>query len=178
MTHLFLLLELYMADFSFRISPNIMLGSYATGRIGHFAAGYGSKFMLIADPVLKETGTTAKITQALADCKIDFFTFDSLTDVAETKTVEQALQLARQAHITGVIAAGGGKTLHVARAVCAIFNENRTVYDIADGAAVTESPLPLICVPTTGRDSFIFTELVPLVDSRRACASSSSSTRT
>ena len=156
-----------MADLTFRISPNLIVGSYTTGRIGQFAADYGSKYMLVIDPVLKEMGTMEKVTQALTEHQLEFFIFDLLTETAETKTVKQALQLARQAHITGVLAVGGGKTLHVARSVAALFNEKRGVYDIIDGAnTVTENPLPLICVLTTGRDSFIFTDQIPVIDSR------------
>ena len=42
-----------MADFIFKISPNIVLGSYAITRIGQYAQELGSKFMVIIDPMLK-----------------------------------------------------------------------------------------------------------------------------
>lgn len=157
---------IYMADLNFRISPNVILGAYATSRLGQFALAYGTKFMLIIDPVLKSLGTTAKIAQALTDHNVDFFTFDSLTEVPETKTIEQALQLARQSHIQGIIAVGGGKTIHIARAVCALFNETKNLYDYVEGAVANADPLNLICVPTTNRDALLFTNLIPVVDSR------------
>ena len=72
-----------MADLTFRISPNIVLGSYTTGRLGQFALSWGTKYMLICDPVLKEVGTTEKITTALTDRGIDFFIFDTLSDIVE-----------------------------------------------------------------------------------------------
>ena len=49
-----------MADFIFRISPNIVLGSYTTSRLGQFARDYGSKYIIIMDPILKEVGTSDK----------------------------------------------------------------------------------------------------------------------
>ncbi|MCR5725054.1 MAG: iron-containing alcohol dehydrogenase [Treponema sp.] len=156
-----------MADLTFRISPNIVLGSFTTSRLGQFALAWGKKYMLIVDPVLKELGTTEKITSALTDRGIDFFIFDAISETAETKTVDQALTLARQAHVQGVIAAGGGKTLHIARAVCALYNSPVDVYDFIEGRASPETePLALICIPTTSRDSFIFTDIIPLIDSR------------
>lgn len=155
-----------MADLTFRISPNIVLGSYTTGRLGQFALAWGQKYMLIIDPVLKEVGTTEKITASLTERGIDFFIFDTLSETAETKIIDQALMLARQAHIQGVIAAGGGKTLHVARAVCALYSEKRDIYELLEGSAVTTPPLPLLCIPTTGRDPFIFSDMIPLIDSR------------
>lgn len=155
-----------MADFIFRIQPNIVLGSYTTSRLGQFARDYGSRYMVILDPILKEVGISAKVLQSLTDRKIDYFTFDELTNAADTQVVNTALSLAREAHIHGVIAAGGAKTLNVARAVCALYNESHDLYDFVDGAAPTTAPLPLICVPTTMRDNFMFTDRTPVVDAR------------
>ncbi len=156
-----------MADLTFRISPNIVLGAYTLSRLGQFALSWGSKYMLIADPVLKEVGVTEKITASLTDRGISFFVFDALTETAESKTVDQALALARQAHIHGVIAAGGGKTLHVARAVASLCNAKTDIYDALESDTAPKEPaLPLICIPTTSRDPFLFTDTIPLTDSR------------
>lgn len=155
-----------MSDFIFRIQPNIVLGSYTTSRLGQFARDYGSRFMVILDPILKEVGTSAKVLQSLTDRKIDYFTFDELTNASDTQVVNTALSLAKEAHIHGVIAAGGAKTLNTARAVCALYNESHDLYDFVDGAAPTSAPIPLICVPTTMRDNFMFTDRTPIVDAR------------
>lgn len=155
-----------MADFIFRLQPNIVLGSYTTSRLGQFARDYGSRYMVIIDPVLKEVGSSTKILQSLTDRKVDFFTFDEITSAADTQIVSNALSLAKEAHIHGVIAAGGSKTLNIARSVCALYNESHDLYDFVDGASPTTAPIPLICLPTTIRDSFIFTDKTPIVDSR------------
>lgn len=155
-----------MADFSFKISPNIILGSYTTSRLGEFALEYGKRFMLVLDPILKESGLAEKISESLSNRQIDFFTFEGVTEGSNTKTIQQALELAKKSHVNGVIAAGGGKALNVARAVCAVYNETKDFYDFVDGNALSAEPLPLICLPTTIRDSFLFTDYVPLTDSR------------
>lgn len=49
-----------MADFVFRISPNIILGPYTLARLGQVASAWGSHYMLIADPILKETLNSRK----------------------------------------------------------------------------------------------------------------------
>lgn len=155
-----------MADFIFRISPNIVLGSYTTSRLGQFARDFGSKFMVIIDPVLKEVGLSDKILQSLTDRKIDFFTFSELTDGASSKTIQQALALAKDAHIHGLIAIGGNKTLQIGRAVSAYYNEIQDLYTFIDGSLPSAAPLPLICVPTTPRAPFIFTDTIPVIDAR------------
>ena len=155
-----------MADFSFKVSPNILLGSYASSRIGQTVASYGSKFMLVLDPILRENGTAQKITKALDDKKIEYFIFDELSKGGDSEILERALKLGREAHIHGVIALGGGKPLSVGRAICSLFNEEHDLYDFLDGQLPKSTPLPFIAIPTTIRDAFIFTDTIPLVDAR------------
>ena len=145
-----------MADFIFKISPNIVLGSYAITRIGQYAQELGSKFMVIIDPMLKEVGISDKILQPLDEHKIDYFIFDEITNGATTQIISQALTLSREAHIHGVIAVGGAKTINIAKSVCSIFYEVHDLYEFVDGASPTVAPLPLLCVPSTMRDPFIF----------------------
>ena len=152
-----------MADFSFKVSPNILLGSYAASRIGSSVLSYGTKFMVIVDPILRENGTAEKITKALDDKKIDYFIFDEFSKGGDSETLGRCLKLAREAHVHGIIAMGGGKPISVARGVCALYNEIHDLYDFLDGATPKTSPLPLICIPTTIRDAFVFTDSIGFV---------------
>ena len=155
-----------MSDFIFRIQPNIVLGSYTTSRLGQYIRDYGSKFMVIIDPILKQVGNAEKITNTLTDRKIDFFTFDEIPEGADTQVVTDALRLAREAHVHCIIAVGGAKTLNVARAVASLYHETHELYDFLDGTMPTTAPLPLVAVPTTMRDSFIFTNCITINDAR------------
>lgn len=155
-----------MADFIFKISPNIVLGSYTITRIGQYALEYGSKFMVVIDPMLKEVGIADKILQPLDEHKVDYFLFDQILNGATTQSIDQALNLARDAHIHGIIAVGGAKTINIAKAVCSLFYELHDLYSFVDGASPEASPLPLICIPTTIRDPFIFSPFTPIIDSR------------
>lgn len=158
--------EFKLADLIFKISPNIILGSYVTSRLGQYAGEWGSKFMLIVDPILKESNTSQKVSQALSDRKIDFFTFDEISMLADTEVLSVALRLARDACVHGVIACGGARTLALAKAVCALYHETHDLYDFVDGCNPSVAPLPLICLPSTMRDVFLFTDRTPVVDAR------------
>jgi len=155
-----------MPDLVFRISPNIILGSYTTARLGQFARDWGTKFMVIMDPILKEVGLADKILQSLTDRKINYFVFNEMPDGASSKTIQQALALAKDAHIHGIIAAGGSKTLNIARAVCAYYNEIEDLYTFIDGSLPSAAPIPLICLPTTICPPFLFTDTAAIIDSR------------
>lgn len=156
-----------MSDFTFRISPNIVLGSYTTTRLGSFASEYGSKYILVADPILKESGNLEKITQSLKDNNVEFFIFDDLSKSVDSQVLSRALALSKESHIHGVIGAGGGKTLSLARMLAAVFNnESQDLYSVFDSCESKSEPLPLIALPTTMREAFVFTDKVPIVDAR------------
>ena len=100
-----------MSDFIFRITPNIMLGSYTVSRLGQQVLEFGSRFMVIMDPILHEMKTADKILESLNSRKIENFVFSEISDGATTKTIQRALTLAKEGHIHGIIAAGGTKAI-------------------------------------------------------------------
>lgn len=155
-----------MSDFIFKLQPNIVLGSYTSTRLGQFSKEIGTKFMLILDPLLKQMGASDKLIQSLDDRQIDYFLFDEIPEAANSEIIKTALDLARQAHVHGIIAVGGCKTLNLAKAVCALYNEEQDIYDFLDNSNPTSTPLPLICVPSTIRDLFLFSDKVPVIDAR------------
>lgn len=155
-----------MADFSLKISPNITLGSYSSTRLGQFVREWGTRYMLIMDPVLNESGAAEKIKVSLTDRNIDYFTFEELPSSPDSSILERAINLARDAHIHGVITAGGEKAGNLGRAVAALYHEANNLYEYVDGAAPTTSPLPCICLPTTIKDEFLFSDRIPVIDGR------------
>ncbi len=155
-----------MSDFIFRISPNVVLGSYTLSRLGQQVKEWGTRFMLIIDPVLNEMKIQENVVQSLNDRKIDIFIFNEITEGANTKTIQRALSLAKEGHVHGIIAVGGTKALNVGRLVAAFYNEIHDFYTFVDGAFPTTAPIPCICVPTTYKMPYIFTNEVPVTDSR------------
>lgn len=155
-----------MSDFILRINPNIILGPYTVSRLGNQVGEWGSRFMVIMDPILSEAKTSEKILNSLSDRKIDFFVFSELTEGNSSKTTERALSLAREGHVHGIIACGGEKALNIGRSVAALYNEIHPFYSFVDGALTNTSSLPCFCVPTTYRMPFVFTNEIPVTDAR------------
>ena len=155
-----------MGDFAFRITPNIILGSYTLSRLPQQVMEWGTRFMIIADPVLSEFGTIQKITQSFTDRKIEHFVFSEISEGNTSQLAKRALALAKEAHVHGIIAIGGSKALNIGRIVAAFFNEVHDFNNFVDGALPTTSPIPCICVPTIFSTPFIFTNEIPIKDSR------------
>lgn len=155
-----------MSDFIFRISPNIILGPYTVSRLGQQVQEWGTRFMVIMDPILNESGVSAKIMQSLTDRKIDCFVFSELNDGSSSKTIERALNLAKEGHVHGIIAVGGEKAINIGRSVAAFYNEVHNLYTFIDNALPTTQSLPCICIPTTYRTPYVFSSEIPVIDSR------------
>ncbi|HZK20615.1 MAG TPA: iron-containing alcohol dehydrogenase [Treponemataceae bacterium] len=155
-----------MADFIFKISPNIVLGAYASSRIGQFVHEWGKQYMLIADPVLNDTKIIEKVTKSLSDRGIEFFVFDEIPSAPDTEVIDRALSLAKKAHVHGILAVGGMKAACVGRTVASLYHENHDIYDFLDGARPSTAPLPFIFLLSTIRDPYLFSDRNPLVDAR------------
>ena len=90
-----------MGDFAFRITPNIILGSYTLSRLPQQVMEWGTRFMIIADPVLNEFGTIQKITQSFTDRKIEHFVFSEISEGNTSQLAKRALALAKEGHVHG-----------------------------------------------------------------------------
>ena len=155
-----------MSDLAFRINPNIILGSYTITMLAQQALEWGHRYMIIADPVLSELKLLQKLTDTLNSRKIENFVFNELSDGGSTKSIQRALALAKEGHIHGIIAFGGTKVLNVAQITAALYNESHDFYTFVEGAAPNSNPIPCICIPSTYREPFVFTNQIPITDSR------------
>ncbi|MDR1748053.1 MAG: iron-containing alcohol dehydrogenase, partial [Spirochaetaceae bacterium] len=155
-----------MNDFIFRVSPHIVLGSHTLARLGQLVSTWGSRYMLVCDPVLKDSGVAEKIRKGLESRNIDCFIFDEIPSAATAETLEQALTLARSARVEGVISTGGIKTANIGRALAALYHEKTDILNYIDGAMLLSTPLPYIELPSTMRDPFMLADRAPIIDPR------------
>lgn len=158
-----------MADFFFKISPNITVGTHTLTRLGHAVSRWLCKaekrFMLIADPVLRDFGVIDKAVSSLEEKDIEAFVFDDIPS-ADSSVLENALSLARGACVCGVISLGGVKASSLGRAIAALYRETGDVFDYIEGAPPSSDPLPFVEVLSTCRDPFMFMDKTPVVDGR------------
>ena len=155
-----------MGDFVFNLSPNLVVGADVLISLGDYASKYGSRFMLIVDPSFKDMELLVRIKQSLEQKSLKLFSFDGIQKTADAETVSRALRLAQVAHVDGVIALGDMLTCFVAKVVASLYNETDSVYSYLDGKVITEASIPLIQIPTSCNDPFLFTDMAYICDSR------------
>lgn len=155
------------SDLVFNISQNIVLGSFTINKLPLYLKEHGSAFMLIMEHSLKNTDIGKQLLKILDEHEVKYFIYDNTESGAESKNIECALTLARQAKIDGIVALGITQTLLIGALVASIYNDERSIYDIIDsGDTMKTAPLPLICVPSTIRVPYVFTSSIPFIDSR------------
>ena len=155
-----------MGDFVFNLSPNLIAGADILISLGDYVSKYGSRFMLIVDPSFKDMELLVRIKQSLEQKSLRLFTFDGVQKSPDTETVVRTLRLAGAAHVDGVIVLGDLTTCSIAKAVASLYNEEKPIYSYLEGEPVTKPSIPLIQIPTTCNNPFLFTNVVHLSDSR------------
>ncbi len=155
-----------MSSFVFNLSPNIIAGTDVLISLGESVAKYGSKFMLIADPRFKNAEVLVKIKQSLEQKGLKLFSFDSIGKCPDSETVVRALKIGKAACVDAVVVVGDVVACTVARAVVALYNQADSIYNYLEGVALDEEPIPLIQIPTTSDNPFLFDKTIYLTDSR------------
>ena len=80
-----------MSNFTFKLSSNIILGSYSIEKIGAEAVQFGKKFLFVVDPLMHETGIAKKVIDALEERGISVLVFDGVKRSADSDIIENAL---------------------------------------------------------------------------------------
>ncbi|MDR2184766.1 MAG: iron-containing alcohol dehydrogenase [Treponema sp.] len=155
-----------MADISFKLDPEIIIGMDTINRAGAICNLYGGRVLVATEQVLYENRSIERLTTVLTDAGVESIVFDEIPAQATADVAEAAATLARGARCSAIIGFGGLKTQAIARITAMIANSGCSVFDLLDGGKTEENFLPFIAVPTTGRDPFLFSSYFIAVDPR------------
>lgn len=157
-----------MADFQFSIRPRVWIGSDSLLRLPLLAGEFGvePRAILVADPLLHESGAVDRVRGLLEDRGIQVLLFDEIPERATTRAAEDALRLTRGSRAAFVIGLGGLKTLMAARAAACLGRDRLDLDAFAEGAQTRAPALPLVEIPTSLRHGFMCEEALFLTDAR------------
>lgn len=159
-----------MADFHYAVNTECYIGPDTLFKLPFLAGKYTHRALLIADPNLAELEILEKIQATLQGRSIETILFDELGKTADVQTVENAAELARGSRAPLIIAVGGIRALHCAKAAACLAPGTRSALSWLDGEPITEEPLRLILMPTTLRDPFLLSGECIITDSRNSAA--------
>ncbi|MFQ3546846.1 MAG: iron-containing alcohol dehydrogenase [Termitinemataceae bacterium] len=155
-----------MSDITFKLDPKISIGSEIINRLGLICSPFGSRVVLVTEPVLYENKLIERVQHVLEDSNIDVIIFDEVPPQATAEIAEQVAELARGSRSNIIVGLGGLKTQAIARLASMLVEPGSYLFDLLDGVLATWKCLPYIAVPTSGRDPFLFADRFIAVDPR------------
>ncbi|MDR0878051.1 MAG: iron-containing alcohol dehydrogenase [Treponema sp.] len=152
-------------DISFKLNPEVLIGADTVNRVGAVCGRYGSRVLVATEQVLYEKQSIERLAGVLDDAGIEAIIFDEIPAQATADVAETVADLARGARCSAIIGFGGLKTQAIGRLAAIMAPEKTEVFGLLDGQK-TESFLPYVAIPTTGRDPFMFSDYFIAVDPR------------
>jgi alcohol dehydrogenase len=152
-------------DISFKLNPEVLIGADTVNRVGAVCGHYGSRVLVATEQVLYEKQNIERLAGVLEDAEIEAIIFDEIPAQATADVAETIADLARGARCSAIVGFGGLKTQAISRLAAIMAPAKIEVFNLLDGQK-TESFLPYIAIPTTGRDPFMFSDNFIAVDPR------------
>jgi alcohol dehydrogenase len=155
-----------MPDISFKLDPELIIGVNTLSRAGTICGLYGKRALLIAEHKPQENRKIERLSGILRDSGIETIFYNEVTPQAMANKAETAAALARGSRCNLIIALGGPAVQTIARITAISANSGMEIPDLLDGESPQGDFLPLIAIPTTGEDPFIFAHHFIAVDPR------------
>lgn len=137
-------------DFTYNLPVNLMFGRGKFELLGQTVASYGTKAIIVADPVsTKITGLLDRAIANLSSAGIDSVVFDNVTPNPLTTTAIEGTEIAKANGCDVVVGIGGGSIMDCAKAIAFLSVNDGDINDYIFNIKVSDKALPSILVPTT-----------------------------
>lgn len=134
----------------FRLPQLCIYGQGSFQEVGIQTSKFGKTALLVSDPVIEKMGYVDECRKYLEDAGVTVFIYTNIDSEPTDVHVEEALKICRENNCDVIVALGGGSCLDTAKAVAVMMNNDGYIGDYMGGKkAITNAPLPLICLPTT-----------------------------
>ena len=136
-------------NFQFATANKIIFGNGVLKQAVPLAKEFGAKALIMSGRSIERTFS---LLEQLQVHRIKYATF-SISGEPTIKSIDAALQKARNANVDVIISFGGGSVIDAGKAVAALMNNPGDVLDylevIGKGKKILKNPLPHIAIPTT-----------------------------
>ncbi len=137
--------------FSFAAKTAVDFGPHAVEGLGRTAASLGvAKALVVTDKGIVQAGLLERVRQPLAQAGITVAVLDSVEPNPSTKTVSEGALAARDHQADLIVGLGGGSSMDAAKAIAIMSVNEGPLEDYCEVFdAWPNTPLPVICLPTT-----------------------------
>lgn len=139
-----------MQPFSFNTVSALISEPGALAQIAQHCASLGiQRPLIVTDAGIVKLGLLARLETHLDAASLKRLVYSDVVADPPEQVVLDAVALARDNRIDGVIGFGGGSSMDTAKLVALLANSNETLADIYGVDQVKGKRLPLIMIPTT-----------------------------
>ncbi|WP_408008422.1 iron-containing alcohol dehydrogenase [Pseudalkalibacillus sp. A8] len=121
--------------------------------------------LIITDQGIRKTGLIERVISQIGN--LNYAIFDETQPNPTVTNCEDALRTLKQIHADVVVAMGGGSSIDVAKAVCALATNEGSIIDYEGIDKCPNDPLPLIAIPTTAGTASEVTTFTVITDEER-----------
>ncbi len=138
-----------MGPFDFSTTKTIISEIGSLKRINDLCSSLDiTKPMIITDQGIVECGLLSQVIQLMIS-QYDLTVYDTIEADPKEHIILDALKIAQQEKVDGIIGFGGGSSMDVAKIVAVLVNNNQPMQSIYGIGQITGDRLPLILIPTT-----------------------------
>ena len=151
----------------FYLPTEVITGRGCLSELGHVAARYGERAMLVCGTrFAQRSGLLRRATALLEEAGVAVTLYDQVAGEADLSVVEQGIHLARREECRVFIGIGGGSAIDTAKAIAGMVNLPGTVWEYHQGRKLEQAGLPFIAVPTTAGTGAEATKNAVLINPR------------
>ncbi|AFG36332.1 iron-containing alcohol dehydrogenase [Spirochaeta africana] len=149
-----------MESMYMHIPAEIFSGRGSYEQIGDCARKYGTRVLLISEPVMQDQGICAKIQSELEDKGLSCLRYDDIGPEASHAGLQEAVRLARAGKAQMIVSVGGMRVLMAGRIAALTAGSNRSIRDLLADEQPAERALPCLEIPTSYRNPLQFADRV------------------
>lgn len=135
--------------FQFLMPMQIYFGENIIQKIGEKTRAFGSRALIVAGAMAKNSGALQKVIHPLEKAGIEYVLFDKVEAQPRVPTIIEAAQLAREKKCEVVIGIGGECPMDAAKVMAALAQDTVPISNYFGEDKIRNHPLPIITVPLT-----------------------------
>ena len=155
-------------SYNFFVQSDIAFGRGAIEQLPEMLSGYNAKkVMLVYDGGVKAAGIADIVIEKIKKTGVGIVIFDGVIPNPTNEVVEKAAEIALAEKVDVFVAAGGGSSIDLAKAVNVLMTNPGPIGQYGGMNMVKNPLLPLIAIPTTAGTSSEITNVSALIDTEK-----------
>jgi alcohol dehydrogenase class IV len=138
---------MHLFDYYFPTRMVFGIGKFDT--LGEEVAALGRCAMIVSYANNSLAGFVDKAAEMLKKNGVTPIIFNEVFANPDRMIVNRGSELARKEKCDVIIGLGGGSPMDVAKAIAVVAVENIDIWKIYEGVPITQTPLPMVAIPTT-----------------------------